>query len=161
MTFGKSVCNKMCIFILSKLVANGFWDYCHLEVPQRKYSFLCQISNHACHISPLLVSGSYVLVVLFWPGLKLGAGPSQLQIGQAKPSPDDGFVVALAGLPFWKAKAKPSGWGFSMSYIFTLYEHFIFYFYLFFMIYTPITTIPSHVTCLPFQPQWVEWWYLP
>ena len=72
-------------------------------------------------------------LVLFWPGLKPGAGPGWAQICQAKPSPDDDFIVALAQLTFWKAEAKPSGQGFSVSYIFTLYEHFIFYFYLFFM----------------------------
>ena len=52
--------------------------------------------------------------MLFWLGLKPGAGPSWAHIGRAKPGPNNGFMVALAGLPCWKAKAKPSGRGFSV-----------------------------------------------
>jgi hypothetical protein len=50
--------------------------------------------------------------VLFRPGLKPGAGPSQAEIGQAKPGRDIGFMLALAWPALLKAKAKPSCRGF-------------------------------------------------
>ena len=107
----------------------------------------------------VIVQALPVSAVLAGPEAGSRAKLSPNRLNQAEPwwQLHSGFGLAA----FLKSQSQAVRPGLSVSYIFTLYEHFIFYFYLFLMIYTPITTIPSCVTCLPFQPQWVEWWYSP
>jgi hypothetical protein len=66
--------------------------------------------------------------VLFRPGLKPGAGPSQAQIGQAKLGRDNGFMVALAWPALLKAKAKPQSQGFLAGFVTSLCRYFLIFF---------------------------------